>query len=139
MREFRKRPREATVVYSRHHKNIEVFDSQGQGTAQEDSDHTGAQLSQLAEVAAQQHDKNHGVQYVVLKAIVCGLGLSHVVQADSAEDHVQDVDPNQGRNDIENLPLGSAVPDSPIPAPFRLVDVLDRRRLQLVQVYFAGP
>lgn len=25
MREFRKRPREATVIYSRHQKNIEVF------------------------------------------------------------------------------------------------------------------
>ena len=97
-----------TAAQGAHKDRIEHQEAKakGQGAAQEDGDHPAAQLGQLAEVAPQQHDENHGVQQVVLQGGVDrGAGVRGV-QAHGAEDHVQHIDPHQGGDHIKDLPLG---------------------------------
>ena len=44
----------------------EESDAEGDGTAHEDTDHTRSEFSELAEITAEQHDEDHGIQDVVL-------------------------------------------------------------------------
>ena len=76
---------------------------------EEDDDHPGTQLAQLAEVATEQHDEDHGVQQIVLEAGVSSLNSIRFVDTQGTQNHVQDIDPYQGRNDIKYLPLGGSL------------------------------
>ena len=88
----------------------------GNGTAQENGDHPSAQLGQLAEVAAQQHDEDHGVQQIVLQRGIgrrTGVGSIH---AHGTKYHVEHVDPHKGRDNVKDSPLGVLLQSQKPPA-----------------------
>ena len=61
--------------------------------------------------AAQQHDKNHGIQQVVLEGRGGGLDSIRLVNTEGADDHLQDVDPDQRGDGVEDLLLGGSLQD----------------------------
>ena len=71
---------------------------------------TSAQLGQLPDIAAQQHNENHRIQKIVLQhAEGCGTPF-RIKHSDGAEQHIQHIDPYKRRNVIEHLPLGILLP-----------------------------
>ena len=38
-----------------------------------------------------------------------GLNSVRLIDTEGADDHMQNIDPDQGRNDVENLPLGGSL------------------------------
>ena len=80
-------------------------DGQGDRAAQENGDEPATQLGNLFKVAPQQHDKDHGVQQVVLQNAVGGADTVGVEHAGGTANHTYQVDPYQRRDHIEDLPF----------------------------------
>jgi len=97
-----------TAAQGVHKQGIEdqKADGQGKGTAQENGDHPAAQLGQSPEVAAQQHDEDHGIQQVVLQRGIgrrTGVGS---IYSHGTKYHVEHIDPHKGRDNVKDSPLG---------------------------------
>ena len=75
----------------------------GEGGCKEAAQHLGAELDDLADVAAQQHQEDHGVQQVVLQHGVSRFGGLHVPDFQRAADHGDEVEQNDGRRVVEKL------------------------------------
>ena len=72
--------------------------------AQEGDDQLGSQLCQLTDVAADQHQGNHGVQQVVLHRCICRISCIQVPEVEGAAQHVQHINEHECGEPFPDLP-----------------------------------
>ena len=68
--------------------------------------HPGPQLQDLADVAAQQHQEDHGVQDGIAQGVVGVLGGSGVPELEGAAQHADEVQQHHRGHVLKELPLG---------------------------------
>ena len=85
------------------HEGHHEADDDGERGGEEADQHPGPEPQDLADVAAQQHGKDHGVGQVVFQRGVGGLGLAQIPDLHGAQEHGDQVAEHHSRDELEEF------------------------------------